>query len=265
MLRRTDQITGLPMSRWKAAGIHLLISISIAVAIGVLFLFVWYPPPYLHAAGADELIVLLVGVDVAFGPLLTLIVFRSNKPSLKFDLTVIAIVQLVALVYGLNVVLQSRPVFLVAVADQIELVSANELEASDLAAGKKPEFQTLSWTGPRLVGAQLPADAEERSTVAFSAALGKDVQRYPKYYVDFSTIAKDLVAHARPVSELPIVDETSNQALEAAVKSAAIEKSELLWVPLKTRRDLLTMLIRRSDGSPVKAIAVDPQKMRPQQ
>jgi len=59
------------MSRWKAAAIHSSISIVVALAVGILLLGVWYPPPYFHAAGADQLILLLVGVDLVLGLLLT--------------------------------------------------------------------------------------------------------------------------------------------------------------------------------------------------
>src|SRR3982751_1527004 len=106
------------MSRWKAAAIHLSISAAIAVIACALFFVVWYPGTYFHAAGADELVILLVGVDLAIGPLLTLIVFRSGKRGLRFDLTSIAIAQAVALMYGAHVVLQSRPIFLVAALDR---------------------------------------------------------------------------------------------------------------------------------------------------
>src|SRR5690349_3518054 len=115
------------MSRWKAASIHSLFSLIVAAALGWLLLGLWYPPPYFHAAGADELMLLLVGVDLAIGPLLTLIVFRSGKRGLRFDLTAIAVLQTAALIYGLSVVLKSRPIFLVSAMDHFVLVAANEI------------------------------------------------------------------------------------------------------------------------------------------
>src|SRR5262249_35748019 len=111
------------MTRWKAATIHSSISAIIAIAVGALLFGVWYPPPYFHAAGADELVLLLVGVDLAIGPLLTLIVFRPGKWGLKFDLVAIGVLQSAALIYGMSVVLQSRPVFLVGVFDRFNLVA----------------------------------------------------------------------------------------------------------------------------------------------
>ena len=149
------------MSRWKAASIHLSISVAIGLIVGALLFGVWYPPPFFHAAGADQLVLLLVSVDIVLGPLLTLVVFKSGKRGLKFDLTLIAVVQSVALVYGLSIVLRSRPVFLVAAVDRFSLVSAVDIDDADLAQGTKPEFRSLSWTGPRTVGAQLPPQGGE--------------------------------------------------------------------------------------------------------
>ena len=53
-------------------------------------LAVWYPQPYFAAMGGATLILLLIGVDVVIGPLITLIVFDPKKKSLRFDLAVIA-------------------------------------------------------------------------------------------------------------------------------------------------------------------------------
>ena len=96
------QPTQVPFSRWKAAGIHLLISIFIAVLVVAAMLLIWYPSPYFQAMGGAGLLMLVVGVDVVLGPLITLIIFNTKKKSLKFDLTCVAVVQMVALAYGVS-------------------------------------------------------------------------------------------------------------------------------------------------------------------
>jgi len=165
------------MSRWKAAAIHSSISAAIACAAAAL-MFIWFSP-YFRAAGAPELILLLVGVDVCVGPLLTLIIFRSGKRGLLFDLACIGVLQTAALVYGLYVMSQSRPVFLVAAVDRFELIAANEISDSDLADGQEPQFRSRSWWGPRVVGVALPTDLEARNDLVFSGAGGRDIQNLP--------------------------------------------------------------------------------------
>ena len=88
------------LNRWKASALHLALSAAIGVAVVALMLALWYPQPYFAAMGGDTLILLLIGVDVVIGPLITLIVFDPKKKSLRFDLAVIAVLQLAALVYG---------------------------------------------------------------------------------------------------------------------------------------------------------------------
>ena len=70
--------TLVSLNRYKAAGIHLAISAAVAVVVLALLLLVWYPQPYFRLAGGAGLMLILIGVDVVTGPLLTLIVFRDE-------------------------------------------------------------------------------------------------------------------------------------------------------------------------------------------
>jgi hypothetical protein len=246
------------MSRWRAAGIHLSISVTIGLIVGALLFGVWYPPPFFHAAGADPLVLLLVSVDIVLGPLLTLVVFRSGKRGLKFDLTLIAVVQSVALIYGLSIVLRSRPVFLVAAVDRFSLVSAVDIDDADLAQGTKPEFRSLSWTGPRTVGAQLPSPGKARTEVLFSSLKGKDVDEMPKYYVDYSTVSAELLTKAKPVSALPVRGAETRSLLDAAVRKTGLPTERLVWVPVTALKANMIMLLDAQDGQPVRAVAVNP-------
>ena len=147
------------MSRWKAAGIHLAISACVAACAALLIFCVWYPSPYTHAAGADQLVVMLLGIDLILGPLLTLVVYKRGKKSLRFDLGVIALLQVCAFVYGMSIVVRARPAFIVSRIDRFVLVTANELDQTDLDKASDPAFRRVSWTGPKLVGAQMLSNA----------------------------------------------------------------------------------------------------------
>ena len=118
---RTKMKATRPMSRWQAAGIHIGITIVVAILVGTLLFGIWYPPPYFGAGGADHLMIVLVSVDLTIGPLLTLIVFKSGKWGMKFDLCAIALLQMAALGYGLSVMSKSRPIFLVGNIDRFVL------------------------------------------------------------------------------------------------------------------------------------------------
>ncbi len=246
------------MSRWKAASIHLSISLGLGLLAGLLLLGLWYPSPFFHAAGADELVLLLVGIDLALGPLLTLIVFRSGKRGLRFDLAVIGCLQAAALIYGLTVISRSRPVFLVGAVDRFTLVSANDIDASDLAKASSAEFRSLSWTGARLVGAALPTAIEERNTLIFSGAGGKDIESMPQYYVDYTAVAAELLRRAKPLDALPNLDANARAKLDAALTNVKHEKGNVVWLPLVARRNDLVMLLDKDNGAPLRAVALAP-------
>ena len=85
------------MTRLKASFTHFLISIAVFGLFLALVFFIWYAYPFNLTQGVGEIVYIMAGVDVVLGPLLTLIVFKAGKKSLKFDLSVIALVQISAL------------------------------------------------------------------------------------------------------------------------------------------------------------------------
>src|SRR4051812_10341267 len=109
-------------TRWQAAPVHLLMSAVIAALVFSTMLLLWYPQPYFTAAGGLTLLLLLVGVDVFIGPMLTVVVFDPQKKRLKLDLIIIVVLQLAALVYGAWVMFSARPVYVAFAGDRFELV-----------------------------------------------------------------------------------------------------------------------------------------------
>lgn len=246
------------MTRYKAALIHFLLSLLVAaVAVGLL-LGLWYPPPYFQAGGADRLLSLVVGVDVILGPLLTLVVFNTCKSELKRDLAIIVALQLAALAYGFYVMLQSRPVFLVAAVDRFIVVTANELEPEDLAKARQPKWRNLSWTGPVLVSAELPRTANEQSELVFSALAGKDVEKYPRYYVEYGSAVPELIRRAKSLSQLRELNHNNVWKLDAWLKRNNRAEESVVWLPIIARMDDITMLLDKETGEPLGAIALDP-------
>lgn len=246
------------MNRYKAALIHLTLSILVAAIACALLLGLWYPPPYFHAGGGARLLLLVVGVDVVLGPLLTLIVFDKRKPELKRDLAIIVLLQLAALVYGFHVMLQSRPVFLVAAGDRFYVVSANQVEPEELAAASQPQWRKLSWSGPVLVAAESPDSKEERDQLMLSVMAGKDVDQYPRYYVTYEKLAPSLLQRAKPLMKLRDMRPEEAGRIDAWLRRNNRIEESVVWVPIVARMDHITMLLDSETGEPLGAIAVYP-------
>ena len=102
-------------AKLKASGIHLGISVFIFFGILYLILFEWYPGVFVEAEGGWSGIKLMAAVDLVLGPSLTLIIFNHTKAKreIVFDLSIIAIVQICALIWGGLQVYSERPVALV--------------------------------------------------------------------------------------------------------------------------------------------------------
>lgn len=247
------------MTRWKAFGIHLGISAAIGLAVALVIALVWYPPPLLHATGSDFFLLVLIGVDVVIGPFLTLLVFKTGKPSLRFDLTVIALLQLAALGYGLWTATSSRPVFLVEATDRIALVRANQIPAESLAAAKGTAYGKLSWTGPVLVGSRLPEAVADRNRILLETAQGgADVEERPENYVPYDEEAQALLKRAKRLP--PLFTRPGNAMAEAnRIANASGESvDDLRFVPLVTGHQDVAMILSSKTGRPLGMIAVDP-------
>ena len=247
------------MNRWKAAAIHLSISVVVALLIGALLYFLWFPSPYFAAAGANKLILLLMGVDVCIGPLLTLLVVNRHKPLrlIRLDLTVIGILQAIAFGYGLHVIISARPVFIVAEVDRLVMVSAEQLNDADLAQGQQPEFRKRSLTGPVLVGA-LPPKGKDAGLFALQVMKsGKDIDQLPRYYLPYDQVIGDVMKRAKPLASLKNAT-ASQQAYLAALQAAS--PSPLKVLPLQRGEHSYSAIISLVSMRPVAVLAIDPWK-----
>ena len=91
---------------------HLSISAVVAFIVLGLIFFIWYPTPLATAVGVTQIFLMMLAIDVTVGPILGFIVYKEGKKTLKMDLTVIILLQLSALGYGIYSIEQGRPVWI---------------------------------------------------------------------------------------------------------------------------------------------------------
>ena len=247
------------MTRWKASAIHLVLSIIVLAVIAAVLVWRWYPPGLFHMANADKLLLIIAGVDVVMGPLLTLIVYKQGKKTLKFDLTVIALLQVAAMAYGLNTVWQSRPVYMVAVVDRFRLVFANDLDRRDLAEGK-PQYRSLPWLTVETIASLVPVDPRERSDILFlTLETGKDLHLLPKYYAPFKAAASQLLSHAVTVQDFgQHLSAEDRKKLASAIEASGRIAAGLRIVPISSNRGQATMLVDAETAKPLNPVEIDP-------
>ncbi len=245
------------MTRWKASAIHFAISLVLLAAIVVAVVWRWYPPELFGMAKAGPLLSLLAGVDLVLGPLLTLLVYAPGKKSLKFDLAVIALLQVAAMAFGLHTVWQSRPVYIVAVSDRFRMVFANEIDPPS-AARAKAGFRHLPAWGADTVAAPLPEDAKVRLEVMVAGFSGLDISQRPDFFTPYPPRDPAFLARAVPArTVLQLAPETTRADWERAFARHS-ETGPLAIMPLQSSRGSATVLMQASDGRILGYSRMDP-------
>jgi hypothetical protein len=241
------------MNRWKACAIHLGISATIGTLVVSTMLLVWYPGPFFTAMGGNDLVMILLGVDVVLGPLVTLIVFNPRKGLrlLRLDLAVIGTLQAAALAYGVYVIAEARPVYMVFTVDRFDLVAANDLKESELARVTDPAFKGIPWGRPRTIAVRSPTDQKEQMRIIQSALAGADLQTFPQYYVPYQALAAEARKRAKPMSVLRRRHPEALALIDRKLADLGRNDEGVLFLPLKARSRDYCVLLDAKDGSVV--------------
>jgi hypothetical protein len=245
------------VTRWQASGLHLLISVAIAAGALALMLLVWYPHPLFKAAGGDDLLFILVGVDVVIGPLITLVIFKAGKKGLKFDLTVIGLLQLSALVYGVSIVYLARPAYVVFVKDRFEVVTAVELRPEALAEAKLEPFRRVPVGGPVWVYGEFPSGPEERRELVKLAMAGLDLQHFPRYYRPYEAHRADILARAQTLERTRKTEPKAAAVIEAWLAESGTSAESVRYVDLRAPRFWVAVLVDAKTAAPLKMLIYD--------
>ena len=245
------------MSRWKAAAVHLGLSALIATIVIATMYGLWYPPPYFALMGGALLVLLIVGCDVVIGPLITLIIFKAGKKGLRFDLAVIALVQVAALAYGVSNMYAFRPVFTVFAVDRFEIVSPAEIKPEALAQARYPEFASFPLTGPRLVGAQMPQDNEDKTKLLFGE-FGGDLNSLPRFYVPYDRIAGDVAKRAKPITTLADKNPEAKNRILATMGRIGQPADRLGYVPIVGRFSGMAAIVDKTTGRMLDVVDANP-------
>ena len=244
-------------TRWRAATVHFALSVLIAALVFAAIYFVWYPGALFESAGGRNLFLLIACVDVVIGPLITLIIFVPGKRGLVFDLVVIALLQLAALSYGVWVLYESRPAWMVFVKDRFELVRANHVLEAERAKAKSP-FNEIPIDGPRFVGARMPAETGEQLRIAISAARGHDLQTYPQYLVAYDDVKKAVAAKSRPFEKLLEFNPAKRSEVEGLPARLGRSREQIRYLPMRAGKVDLTVLVDAKSGDVLQVTGLKP-------
>lgn len=181
-------LTSMPLNRWSAGALHLLASLAIFAMLTLIVLFWLFPAGLFQAAGGWEGLRIVVAVDLVLGPCLTLIVFNPRKPrsELVRDLSLIALVQVLALGGGVWQVLKVRPLAVVQVFDTFYAFNREDFRQLNVA---EDELDRLSGWGPKYFYVEVSENSAEFLVQHTKALLNgeKPLQQRVELYRELTT------------------------------------------------------------------------------
>jgi|SRR5690554_22100 len=223
-------------TKLKAFSIHLSISALIALCVVALVFFIWYPAPLHTAVGVTGVFLILLAVDVVLGPLLTLLVYKPGKKTLVMDLTVIALLQLSALGYGLYTVAEGRPAWLVFGGQHFELVRKVDIEPHHLV--REPSL----W-GPEWVSIQPPLQLDFSIPFSSNKSINQNLYRQPANYQDLSKQIDRIRRTSLPIDMLK--EKNSLEQINIVKKKWPDADG---WIALNSTAKNMIVLVNRKSG-----------------
>jgi len=243
------------MNKPRAFLIHLSLSATVVGIVCALIFFAWYPQPYFDIVGAWSVLQILIGVDLIIGPLLTLILYKPNKPGLIFDLSIIAVIQLSALIYGTTVIYQERPYYVVFAIDRFEVLARTEI---DHDAIPHDSLREKPFIGPILAVALFPESEQERQQLLSDVLEGKsDLERRPEYWDIYVRNSASILDRAKPLAVLAAERPDARNKINAFMQSQT-DTDELICIPIVGKKGAFCFVLNKATQQPVGVINFDP-------
>lgn len=193
----------LDISRKQAFLAHLAVSATVFAVISGLIIFYWFPDYYFYLDGGIQGVATIFFVDVVLGPGLTLLVFKPGKKNLKFDMAVIVLLQLSALVWGVKNVYTERPgatVFYLGKFSCLTQSDSRDMDMQAISAGPSGEQRLAFLQRPDSVDELLEftkhAFAQQSSAIYYYGEKmvpldERVVSRLPNYKLNLSALASE--------------------------------------------------------------------------
>jgi hypothetical protein len=226
--------------RLKALGLHLLASTAaLTLIFGALYLG-WYRWPGWYLADVSQVVLVMAGVDLVVGPLLTFIIASAKKTrrELTRDIGVIIAIQLAALAYGTTSIWNGRPLYYAFSENVLQAVQAYDInpDALALARRQKAALAPHWYSLPRWIWAPLPQDSQERDRIVTSAVSGgDDVISMPLYFKPWDQGLPALRTQLKKVDDVGYFSAADKKILKEHLRAAGIPTDQNNSIPLTGR------------------------------
>ena len=243
------------MTRTKASLINMALLSVLLVALVFIVVNVWYPGLTFRISGALKALLMIIGISVAVGPLVTLIVYKQGKAGMTFDLIVIALLQMAVLGWGAYALYKERPGYLVFAVDRFNLVAQLDIDSSQLPTNLKPEVSGV----PVMVFARMPEDPDEFQAFLQSVMFygQPDLERRTEFWEPYANGARRIVEALIDIDDFEAKSARESSIVIKARENHAGEHPNVALLPIGVVDKDITMLVDRDTLEPIAVLDVD--------
>jgi hypothetical protein len=234
-----------------------LATLASLLLVYLLLRFLWFPGGYFAISGIGKLLLVLLGVNLAVGPVLSALVYKPGKWGLKFDLVVLAGLEIAILGWALIEFDGRRPAIAVFAVDRFEVLQYAELDDLQLPDSQRA---TLHGVAPQLVFAALPTDADALSRLIDETLFSDlpDIDRRPDLWKPYPEGIGTLRAAAMPLAGLLLPNEEQATLIRRWVARRDGRIDDYVYLPIRARNGDGTIILHADIAYPVAVLAIDP-------
>jgi hypothetical protein len=229
------KVREITINRYSAFVLHAFVSMLFFLFLSMFVFLVWYPGELIESMGGKYMLKIIFMVDITLGPLLTLIIFNPKKKSLKLDMCIIFLCQIIFMLYGAWSIFISRPAYIVFDENHFSVVAANEIDTKDLQEAGLDQFKKIPLLGPILVGSKMPDDEKIRGEILFARLGGMGIENLPKYFILYEDEINKVKSKARKKADLVNISTEDKKKIDDYSMLIENKGKELLYIPLKIK------------------------------
>jgi hypothetical protein len=218
--------------------------------------FLWFPGGFFQIFGVAKLFLILVAVNLVVGPGLSTLLYKPGKRGLKFDLIIVACIEIAILGWAMVEILERRPAFVVFAVDRFEAVTVSEVDLEQLT---NSQLAVRPAHAPRLIYAELPTDVDAKSRlIDETVILGmQDIDRRPEFWKPYAQGMSFIKTAAKPLSELLSASDLRAGLIEQWLARQKLSVDDYRYLPVQGRIADGMIILHADTGYPVDVLAID--------
>jgi len=246
---KAGQFTGSRVvTRFKAFWIHLSLTALVILSYTIIVRYFWYPGDLFQLERVWEVMIVVFGVDLVLGPSMTLVLFKPGKKGLKFDMSMVLVMQIVALSWGVWVTYSERPLYITYDGDiMFSSIPASKVIYSPMTPDN---LRRGGQQGPMLAFLDLPKDPKQLYEIVEKAhSAGALVTGQTQYYKTLAEKSAELHRLSVDIKERLVIYPGYKPSLNRFLGNVGEPEEAFLFYPLEGRGLMAILVLRKDDLS----------------